>query len=117
MVEENGVLGMWKVGASGRRRWGESSKHISMKVGEGRKVKFREHIWCGDVRLRDAYPSIFRLAANGDAAVADYLKLEGDSVRWDVTLRPEVVDWELDELLDLIGKLYAIKDMGKGEDC
>lgn len=30
--------------------------------------------------LRDAYPSIICLVADGDAAVANYLKLEGDTV-------------------------------------
>lgn len=43
----------------------------------------------------------------------DYLKLQGDSVWWDVTLRREVLDWELGELLDLIGKLYAMRDLGR----
>lgn len=27
-------------------------------MGAGRRMKFLENVWCGDVRLRDAYPSI-----------------------------------------------------------
>lgn len=49
--------------------WGEFSRHTSLKVGTWRRVKFWEHICCGEVRLRDAYPSIFQLVADGDAAV------------------------------------------------
>lgn len=59
-------MGLWK---GIRKEWGEFSRHISMKVGTGRSVKFLEHIRCGEVRLRDAYPTIFQLAADGDAAV------------------------------------------------
>lgn len=63
-----------------------------MKVEARGRVKFWEHIWCRDVRLRDAYPWIICLTVNGDAEVADYLKMEGDAMWWDVMLHREVQD-------------------------
>lgn len=37
--------------------------------GDGRMVKFWEHMWCGDVSFRDAFLSIYSLACDRDASV------------------------------------------------
>lgn len=50
--------------------------------------------------------------ADGDAAVADCLKLDGEIVWWDGMLRREVQDWEL-ESLGLFEICYAMRDMGR----
>lgn len=56
---------------------------------------------------------LFQLVADGDAAVADYLTLNGETVWWDVTLRREVLYWEFEESLDFLGD-YELRDMGRG---
>lgn len=43
------------------------------------------------------------------------LKMNGETVQWDITCW-EVQDWELEEFLELLGILYAIRNVGKGED-
>lgn len=52
-------VGLWK-GIT--RELGEFSWHTNMKVGAGRRAKFRKHVWFGDVMLRDAPVSMFHLA-------------------------------------------------------
>ncbi|KAI8568864.1 hypothetical protein RHMOL_Rhmol02G0233700 [Rhododendron molle] len=63
-----------------------------------------DFLWGG---LREEF-YYYLLAADGGPAVTDYLKLEGDMVRWDPTLHSEVQVWELEELMDLFGKLSAV---------
>lgn len=55
-------------------------------MGAGKKVKFWEHVWCGDVRLGDAYSAVFQLAVDGEATMADYSRLDGEPVWWDIVL-------------------------------
>lgn len=55
--------------------WDVFVRNTSMVVGNGRRVKFWEHILRGDVSLRDAFPNIYRLACDKEAKVQDYLLL------------------------------------------
>lgn len=50
-------------------------------------MEFWKHVRHGEVRLRDAHTSIFQLAADEEAAVADYLIMDGERVGWDIMLR------------------------------
>lgn len=45
-----------------------------------------------------------------------YFKFYSETVWWDVALRSEVQDSELEELLDLFENLYTMRDVGRGED-
>lgn len=95
-------FGTWK---GIKRRWGEFSRHTSMKVGmDYGEEGVWEHVWHGVEMSMDVHPSIFQLAADRGAWVTDYL-MDGNTVMWDISLYREVHYWELDELLALFGQI------------
>ena len=49
--------------------------------------------------------------------MADYLRLEGDGVFWDVQLRRPLHDWELLQFMDLLEVIYGVCEVGLGEDA
>lgn len=51
--------------------------------------------------MRDVHPSIFPSAADWRAAVADYLKMDGETVIRDTSLSTEVHDWGSDKFFEL----------------
>lgn len=61
--------------------WEGFVNNTYMSVGDGRRVKFWDHVWYGDVTLREAFLNIFILACDRNAIVSDYLLLhEGTPV-------------------------------------
>ena len=44
------------------------------------------------------------------------MEVVGGQVVWDVRLRQSVQDWEMDELMALLGMLYGAAALGQGED-
>lgn len=49
------------------------SRFISFKVGHGNKVRFWKDWWCSDGALMDLFPTLYSIALNKEAVVADYL--------------------------------------------
>jgi hypothetical protein len=63
-------VGLWK---GIRRGWDRFTPFISFSEGNGARVKFWSDLWCGDSTLKGAFPDLFSIAADREAAVADYL--------------------------------------------
>lgn len=38
--------------------WEEFSRHISFRVGDGRRVSFWNHKWCGEYVLKEVFPNL-----------------------------------------------------------
>ena len=60
---------LWRYIAKG---WENFSPFFSFKVGDGSSIYFWHDRWCDDAPLRDIFLSLFALAENRDASIADY---------------------------------------------
>lgn len=80
-------MALWRGITNG---WEDFVKNTRMLVGDGSIVKLWEHVWCGDVSLREAFPNIYRLACDKDALVGDYLHVHDGVIVLDIPLRREV---------------------------
>ncbi|RVW44482.1 Serine/threonine-protein kinase ATG1c [Vitis vinifera] len=67
-VREGYGVGLWK---AIRKGWDAFKSKISYDLGNGRRIRFWKHIWCGDTPLRTSLPSLFIIATSKDACVCD----------------------------------------------
>ena len=61
-------IGLWK---EIRKEWPSFSQNVVFSLGDGRRIKFWKDVWCGEEALCFVYPSLFNLALNKEATVAD----------------------------------------------
>ena len=54
------------------QRMGKIFHHFSFKAGVGSSILFWYDRWCKEGLLRDTFPSLYVLAVNRDATIADY---------------------------------------------
>lgn len=78
---------------------------VRMKVGRGDRVRFWKDIWCGEVSLEAAFPSIFQLAGKKDGSVHKHYILNDDRIIWHLHLRRNLNDWEIGEAMTLNGSV------------
>ncbi|XP_059623077.1 uncharacterized protein LOC132266242 [Cornus florida] len=87
-------VGVWKFI---RKGWNEFSKHIRFRVQEGRDVRFLGDLRCGDCTLACAFPRL----------------LDSGRVTWDVRFMRVLQDWELDDICELLDRLYRHEIRGR----
>ena len=88
--------------------WTCFSQYIGFKVGGGSHIKFWSDSWSGDQLLRGRFSTLFRLAHNQEASMADYLHFHGTLPVWDVEFLRPTQDWELDAVDSFMGFLYSL---------
>ncbi len=98
-------VGLWK---GIRRGWERFCPLISFSVGNGERVKFWYDQWCGDSPLKGAFPALFSIAADKEAAVADLMSIRNGKIHWEVTFVRNLQDWEIDALVSFLDLLYAV---------
>ncbi|GMP93731.1 hypothetical protein CsSME_00043444 [Camellia sinensis var. sinensis] len=62
------------------------------------------------------FPLLFRIATDREATVDSYAQMQGQVVVWNVVLRRQVQDWEMGQVLGLLGFLYGLRFRGAGEN-
>ncbi|RVX12073.1 Protein detoxification 45, chloroplastic [Vitis vinifera] len=94
-VREGYGVGLWK----------EISKegllllnNVSFSVGNGKRVRFWKDIWCGNISLCEAFPSLYDLAVSKDAWVADCWDSTGEEGGWTPRFLRPFNDWEMEEV-------------------
>ncbi|KAF5460976.1 hypothetical protein F2P56_020808 [Juglans regia] len=85
-------------------------------VGRGTQVSFWHDTWCGEVALKIAFPSRFRIAFDKDAIVADNMALSSNSTQWLVRFTRAAHDWELGDIADFYSVLHTLNLHAAGED-
>ena len=75
--------------------------------------------WCGDSSLKRAFPELFSIAADKDAAVADYMSVRNGKILWEVVFVRNPPDWEIDSLNSFLELIYSISlnDSGVDQFC
>ena len=91
-------------------------KLLRFRVGRGDRVKFWTQKWCGDATLSDSFLQLYRLSMSREASVADQLVLGAGGFFWDIRLCRPLQDWELVQYLEFLGRVYAVRGVGEGED-
>ncbi|XP_042952153.1 uncharacterized protein LOC122289242 [Carya illinoinensis] len=76
-------------------------------IGSGNNVSFWHDVWCGDMALKQAFPMLYQIACNKEAAVADLLTRSNADIHWNVIFSRAAQDWELDMLSGFFDSLYA----------
>lgn len=67
-TEPHGV-GVWKhISRFQDNFFGE----VSFKAGNGLEIRFWQDKWLGNSRLKDYFPSLFQIASNKEATIAQY---------------------------------------------
>ena len=88
--------------------WGKFFPRCSFEVGDGSSIFFRHDRWCGKFPLKDLFPSLYVLAVDKNASIAEYQKhVYGNSVCAPVFVRDEFVDD--DSLVSFFNKLNEAK--------
>jgi exonuclease III len=105
--------GLWK---HIRKGWGIFTRHVHFEVGDGSKTKFWDDVWCGSCSLKHAFPDLYSIARNKDAAVGDLLQFQNGGVTWLIDFIRHVQDWELESVNLLLELLYSSSAKGYGED-
>ena len=89
------------------KRWDTFVSHLSFEVGSGSTILFWHDRWCEGAPLRDLFPSLFALAENKDATVAEYCDNVSGSCIWSpIFTRDALVD--VASLLSLLRKLNGM---------
>lgn len=89
---------------------------ISMDVGNGNNIHFLEDIWCCPRPLKLEIPTIFNIASNKEASVANYWGNNGESTGWNIQLRHHLNDWEIECMVRLLGCINNIEPFLDKED-
>ena len=113
--EEQGgwVSGAFR-GASGTRVWKEIRKkwdiafpHAIFSLRNGIRLHFSKDIWCREEALCDSFPSLYALANNKKALVADPWDSSRKEGGWAPLFIRSFNDWELDEILSLLNTIQG----------
>ena len=103
-VREGYGVGFWK---EIRKEGVLMFKNVSFTVGDGRRVKFWKDIWCGNIPLCEAFPSLFAFAVSRDTWVADCWDSMGDARRWYPCFSRPFNDWEMEAVVSLLSFLQG----------
>ena len=74
-------VSLWNFIRSG---WLNFSELLQYEVGDGTRVKFLKHVWCGDCTLKEDFLELHYLSRARDASVAEVMGWSGGRIHWDV---------------------------------
>ncbi|XP_042983287.1 uncharacterized protein LOC122312690 [Carya illinoinensis] len=91
-----------------KERLGVFSSNTGLCMGNGQRINFWHDVWVGDTALKAVYPTIFSIAREKDAMVADLWGTTHDAQAWNINLTREAHDWEVGMLVDFFNLLHNI---------
>ena len=78
MISGYGVS-LWRLIRSG---WLNFSKLLRYDVGDGTRVKFWKHVWCGDCTLKEAFLDLYFLSRASDSLVVEVMCWSDGRIHW-----------------------------------
>ncbi|KAG2684632.1 hypothetical protein I3760_10G084800 [Carya illinoinensis] len=96
---------VWKYIMKG---WEDFIRDFKFVEGRGTRVRIWVDVWCGDVALKETFPSLFRIALHKEASVADYMDSSNGLLQYNVSFIRSVQDWEVGDISDFYNTLYAL---------
>ena len=79
-----------------RKGWLNFFKLLQYDVGDGTRVKFWKHAWCGDCTLKEAFLDLFFLSRARDSSMTKVLCWTGGRIHWNFQFHHAPQDWEED---------------------
>ena len=84
-------------------------------MGDGTRVKFWKHVWCGDRALQEAFQKLYCISRTKDFSVAEAMWTDG-RIHWDSKFRCPPQDWEQESFDLFMDMVYSSKVRGLGPD-
>ena len=98
------------------KEWFVFFQNAAFVLGDGRRINFWSDVWCGGEALSNRFPTLFNLATNKEAKVADIWDIrEGDGC-WSPTFLRALNDWEIEEMTRFLQTLHDQKLCPTGVD-
>ena len=104
-------VSLWRFIRSG---WLNFSKLLLYDVGDGTRVKFWKHVWCGDRTLQEAFQKLYCISRTKDSSIADVLCWFGGRIHWDAKFRRSPQDWEQESVDLFMDMVYSSTVRGVG---
>ena len=93
----NAGLGLWK-GINAKAA--KLKQDYVFKLGEGKRIRFWEDVWCGEVSLCAFFPTLYNIARTKGAKVWES---SGENGAWNPRFSRAFNDWELEQVQNFIG--------------
>ena len=81
-----------------RKEWPDFFQNAAFVLGDGRRINFWSDVWCGGEALSIRFPTLFSLATNKEAKVADIWEMREGEGFWFPTFIRALNDWEIEEM-------------------
>ncbi|GMJ09448.1 hypothetical protein HRI_004614100 [Hibiscus trionum] len=81
---------------------------MKFKIGRGDAISFWHDSWLHDVPLKTKYPRMFVLAINKNGKIEEFGSRGTTGWAWDVRMRRNLADWELDLWMGLMSDLSCV---------
>ena len=81
-----------------RKEWPIFFQNAVFSLRDGRRINFSKDVWRGEETLCSIYPSLFNLALNKEATVADMWDSGRGEGCWFPTFLRPLNDWEIEEV-------------------
>ena len=92
-----GGFGVW-LWKEIEKEWPLFLQNATFSLGDGRRISFWKNVWCGEEALCSLFPSMFILAMQKDAMVADLWNCFREEGGWSPTFLRSFNDWEMEEV-------------------
>ena len=99
-----------------RKEWPSFFQSSVFALGDGKRINFWKDAWCGGEALCARFPSLFNLALNKEARVADIWESGVGAGGWSPTFLRSLNDWEIGEMVRFLQILHDQKIRPEGED-
>ena len=99
-----------------RKEWPSFSQCSVFAIGDGKRINFWKDVWCGGEALCARFPSLFNLALNKEARVADIWESGAGAGGWSPTFLRSLNDWEIGEMVRFLQILHDQNFRPEGED-
>ena len=96
--------------------WMNFSKLHLFDAGDGTRVKFWKHVWCGDRTLQEAFPELYCISRTKDSSVAEVMCCSSGRIHWAAKFRRPPQDWEQESFDLFMDMVYSSKVRGLGPD-
>ena len=96
--------------------WMSFSKLLLYDVGDGTRVKFWKHVWCGDRILQETFPELYCISRTKDSSVTEAMCWFGRRIHWDAKFRRPPQDWEQESFDLFMDMIYSSTVRGLGPD-
>ena len=99
-----------------RNEWLGFFQNAVFALGNERTINFWNDVWCGEEALSNSFPSLFNLALNKEAKVADIWDRSEGARCWSPTFLRPLNNWELEEMTRFLHTLHDQNFRPTGED-